>query len=179
MQWSEVSFWILAAVATFSALGVVVFRNAVYSMLSLIVNLVSLAFVFSDAAITFYRHDSGARLRRGRHGAIPVRGHNAQPRQPACRRGGPFRRPVVCRHRPWGDPGRCIDLCRREWCGRAGFAVATTDRLSRAVAHYGSTQAFGLGLFHGFSLPFEVTSVLLVIAVLGAVVLGRRIMGRE
>ena len=47
------------------------------------------------------------------------------------------------------------------------------------MAKLGNTQAFGLALFHGYSFPFEVTSVLLVIAVLGAVVLGRRISGRE
>jgi NADH-quinone oxidoreductase subunit J len=43
----------------------------------------------------------------------------------------------------------------------------------------GNVQAFGLALFHGFSFPFEVTSVLLVIAVMGAVVLSRRFSGRE
>ena len=44
--------------------------------------------------------------------------------------------------------------------------------LAQQVAKNGNTEAFGLALFHGFSFPFEVTSVLLVIAVLGAVVLG-------
>ena len=38
----------------------------------------------------------------------------------------------------------------------------------------GDIQAFGLALFHGFMLPFEVTSLLIVIAILGALVFGRR-----
>ena len=46
MTFEQISFFVLAAVAVASALGVVLFRNAVYSMLSLILNLLSLAFFF-------------------------------------------------------------------------------------------------------------------------------------
>jgi len=35
-------------------------------------------------------------------------------------------------------------------------------------------EAFGLALFHGFAFPFEVTSLLIVVAILGALVFGRR-----
>jgi NADH-quinone oxidoreductase subunit J len=38
----------------------------------------------------------------------------------------------------------------------------------------GDIQAFGMALFHGFTLPFEVTSLLIVIAILGALIFGRR-----
>ncbi len=51
--------------------------------------------------------------------------------------------------------------------------------LAAQVAKNGNTETFGLALFHGFSFPFEVTSVLLVIAVLGAVVLGSARFGRD
>ena len=51
--------------------------------------------------------------------------------------------------------------------------------LAQQVAALGNTETFGQALFHAFSFPFEVTSLLLVVAVLGAVVLGRRISGRE
>jgi NADH-quinone oxidoreductase subunit J len=53
--------------------------------------------------------------------------------------------------------------------------------LAAQVAKNGNTETFGLALFHGYSFPFEITSVLLVIAVLGAVVLGQRALraGRE
>jgi NADH-quinone oxidoreductase subunit J len=56
--------------------------------------------------------------------------------------------------------------------------VAGMNGLAQVVAEVGNTQAFGLALFHGFSFPFEVTSVLLIVAVLGAVVLGRRLISR-
>ncbi len=36
-----------------------------------------------------------------------------------------------------------------------------------------------MALFHGFAFPFELTSVVLVIAVLGAVALGRRALRPE
>jgi NADH-quinone oxidoreductase subunit J len=56
----------------------------------------------------------------------------------------------------------------------AGAKAAGMDGLAQAVSRFGNTEAFGQALFHGFSFPFEVTGVLLVIAVLGAVVLSRR-----
>ena len=55
-----------------------------------------------------------------------------------------------------------------------GAKVAGMDGLAEAVGRFGNTEAFGQALFHGFSFPFEMTGVLLVIAVLGAVVLSRR-----
>ena len=58
-------------------------------------------------------------------------------------------------------------------------ADVTGNGLAHQVATSGNTEAFGLALFHGFSFPFEVTSLLLVVSVLGAVILGRRIAGRE
>lgn len=38
----------------------------------------------------------------------------------------------------------------------------------------GSAQAFGVALFHGFSFPFEITSLLIIVALLGAMVLGSK-----
>ena len=43
-----------------------------------------------------------------------------------------------------------------------------------AVALYGSPAAIGRLLFRDFLLPFEITSVLILIAILGAVLLARR-----
>ncbi|HZT96680.1 MAG TPA: NADH-quinone oxidoreductase subunit J [Chloroflexota bacterium] len=41
------------------------------------------------------------------------------------------------------------------------------------VAKQGNVQSFGLQLFNGFLLPFEVTPFLLVVAMIGAVALGK------
>jgi NADH-quinone oxidoreductase subunit J len=51
--------------------------------------------------------------------------------------------------------------------GAAGTAVPVG-------ALYGSPQALGRLLFRDFLLPFEVTSVLILIAIMGAVVLAAR-----
>jgi NADH-quinone oxidoreductase subunit J len=53
-------------------------------------------------------------------------------------------------------------------------AETSANGLSQQVAKMGDVQAFGNALFHGFLFPFEVTSLLIVIAILGALVFGRR-----
>ena len=52
------------------------------------------------------------------------------------------------------------------------------NSLSANVASLGNTEAFGMALFHGFSFPFEITSLLIIVALLGAMVLGRRSLSR-
>jgi NADH-quinone oxidoreductase subunit J len=43
-----------------------------------------------------------------------------------------------------------------------------------ALPGSGSVEVFGNALFHGYLFPFEVTSLLIVIAILGALIFGRR-----
>ncbi len=102
------SFFVLAVASTASALGVIIFRNAVHSALSLILVGVLSYLLFTGANI-----DAGAK-------------------------------------------------------------ASGANSLSHIVTTQGDTQAFGLALFHGFAFPFEVTSLLIVVAILGAMVLGRR-----
>lgn len=54
--------------------------------------------------------------------------------------------------------------------------IAHTGNLGRVAIgdYYVKTQELGLSLFREFLLPFEVTSVLILIAIMGAVVLARR-----
>ena len=56
---------------------------------------------------------------------------------------------------------------------RAKVASLNPNSLSHVVNTQGNIEAFGLALFHGFAFPFEVTSLLIVVAMLGAMVLGR------
>jgi NADH-quinone oxidoreductase subunit J len=49
------------------------------------------------------------------------------------------------------------------------------NSLAKATTTYGGdVEAFGAALFHGFLFPFEVTSFLIIIAILGALIFGRR-----
>jgi len=177
MLFGQIAFFVLAAVAVASALGVVLNRNAVYSMLSLIVNLLSLALFFlmlgglfiATIQVLIYA------------GAVMV-----------------LFLFVVTMLTPGGagPEGRAHDPLRWQWgaglgmaailigsVAYAGFsgALATDSKaaganaLSGAVTAFGgNTEAFGMALFHGYSFPFEVTGLLLVAAALGAVTLGRR-----
>lgn len=174
MLFSQISFYVLAAVAIASALGVILNRNAVYSMLSLIVNLLSLALFFlmlgglfiATIQVLIYA------------GAVMV-----------------LFLFVVTMLTPGGRPaGQRADPLRWQWgagvvmglilAGGIAYAAITgaiatdakTTGLS-ALSHnisLGSTETFGMALFHGYAFPFEVTGLLLVAAALGAVALGRR-----
>ncbi len=176
MLGNEIGFYITAAVAVLSALGVVLFRNAVYSMLSLIVNLLSLAVFFLLLEAIFLATVQVLVYA----GAVMV-----------------LFLFVVTMLAPGGANATRERQAPWQWGASAGLAVilagalifaAATGAISRDAqasaasglsehvnaAGSGSVEAFGQALFHGFSLPFEVTSALLVVAVLGAVVLGRR-----
>lgn len=175
MTWGQFGFLVLAAVAVASGLGVILFRNAVYSMLSLILNLLSLAAFFlllqsifvATIQVLIYA------------GAVMV-----------------LFLFVVTMLTPDAASVGGRDRLRWQWGAGLGLAVILAggliyallqgavardvcslgkDCLSKQVAANGNTEAFGQALFHAFSFPFELTSLLLVVAVLGAVVLGRRV----
>jgi NADH-quinone oxidoreductase subunit J len=58
---------------------------------------------------------------------------------------------------------------------QSGVKATGANSLSHAITAYGGNiEAFGEALFHGFAFPFEVTSLLIVVAILGALVFGRR-----
>ncbi len=176
---NPIAFFVLAIVAVGSALGVVTFRNAVYSMLSLILNLMMLAFFFLMLEALFVATIQVLIYA----GAVMIL----------------FLFVVTMLAPAAGDTtGR--DRLRWQWGAGAGFGVilaaaliyaafsgsiasdakaSGASGLAQNVVAHGNTEAFGLALFHGFSFPFELTSVLLIVAVLGAVVLGRRILTRD
>ncbi|WIG61153.1 MAG: NADH-ubiquinone oxidoreductase chain J [Ktedonobacterales bacterium] len=175
----QIAFYVLAAVAIASALGVISFRSAVYSMLSLIVNLMSLAFFFLMLQAIFI----GTIQVLIYAGAVMVLFLFVVTMLAPDTESVGGRNPLRWQ---WGAgiglgiilAGGLILAVVNGSLARDAHAVGA-DGLARQVALHGNVEAFGLALFHGFSFPFEITSVLLVIAVLGAVVLGRRILGRE
>ena len=151
----------LAAVAVASALGVVLFRNAVYCMLSLILNLLSLAFFFLSLEAMFVATIQVLIYA----GAVMVL----------------FLFVVTMLTPDAASLGGGRDRLRWQWVAGTGLAVILAGSLiyalfSGAVAHdaiasgdsglaeqvakLGNTQAFGEALFHGFSLPFELTGLL-------------------
>jgi NADH-quinone oxidoreductase subunit J len=71
----------------------------------------------------------------------------------------------------FGVPGLVLGLSVAAWmliASRAGLGAAAIGQL------HGTATGVGRLLFRDFLLPFEVTSVLILIAIMGAVVLARR-----
>ena len=61
------------------------------------------------------------------------------------------------------------------WLGRAGAGVAPAGtRVAVQGSPQGSLAAIGMALFGPFTLPFEMASLVLLAAIIGAVVLARR-----
>jgi NADH-quinone oxidoreductase subunit J len=174
MAGNVIAFYVLAAAAVASALGVVVFRNAVYSMLSLIVNLLCIALFFlllesiflATVQVLVYAGAVMVLFLFVVTMLAPDASTSAPPRG------------VVWQWAAGAGLGVIL-------AGALVFAllsgslardarVAGGNGLAAQVLAHGDVETFGQALFHGFSLPFEATSALLVAAVLGAVVLGRR-----
>ena len=159
--------------ALVGALGVVLARNPVHSALFLVLTLVSVAVLFLQqdaqlvAAVQIVVY--AERDRR----AVPVRDHAAR------------RRPARVARRPDAVPARRPRSCsacsllaevlvpRRPPLGHRRKARRRGPR-SRAATAAGNVETRRASLFTDFLWAFEITAVLLVIAVVGGVVLARR-----
>jgi NADH-quinone oxidoreductase subunit J len=176
---NPIAFGVLSVAAVASALGVVLFRNAVYCMLSLILNLLMLALFFLMLEAEFVATIQVLIYA----GAVMV-----------------LFLFVVTLLAPDASSTEGRDRLRWQIGPALGLAIILAGSLIVAILNgaiasdakkagagslftqvqaNGDTQAFGQALFHGFSFPFEATSLLLLVAVLGAVVLGRRLASRD
>lgn len=171
----QISFFVLAVASIASAIGVIAFKNAVHSALSLILTLLFLALFYLQLGALFIAIVQILIYA----GAIMVLflfvvTMLATDEQDALQRDRiPWQRAVG------GVLGLVLvgALSYLLFTGTTvnSSTVATgTNSLSQAVNTNGNIEAFGLALFHGFTFPFEVTSLLIVVAILGAMVFGRR-----
>lgn len=172
-----VMFFVLAVATTAAALGVITFKNAVYSALSLILTLLFLALfylllgaqfiavvqvlIYAGAIMVLFLFVVTMLASDPADAAIQERDRV------------PWQRYVA------GLLGLVLvgSLSYLLFTGASdvvGAKATGTASLSANVAQYGNVEAFGLALFHGFLFPFEVTSLLIVVAILGALVFGRR-----
>lgn len=68
-----------------------------------------------------------------------------------------------------------LSLFGLAWLARTGAGIAPAGTSAAGeVESLGSVRALGLALFGPFALPFEIASLVLVAAIIGAVVLSRR-----
>ena len=75
-----------------------------------------------------------------------------------------------------GEDGEVVDAAAEEGGELDELALdeVGTDARQPEEALVGTTEALGVGLFRDYLLPFEVTSLLLLVAMVGAVVLAKR-----
>ena len=163
---AEVLFFVLAVLMVAAALGVVLSRNPIRSALCLVATLFLLAvnFVLLDAhlvaalQVTVYA------------GAIMVLFLfvimllNLQTDPPDLGWGSQ-------RAAAWLTGGMALlTLLLAVWRARAELAASD----AALPAAFGTTAALSERLFTQYLLPFEITSLLLLVAIVGAVVLARR-----
>ncbi len=170
----ELSFFVLAVASIASAIGVIAFRNAVYSALSLILTLLFLALFYLQLGAMFIAIVqiliyAGAIMVLFLF-VVTMLASEADDTELPDRI--PWQRGIAA------TLGLILvgTLSYLLFTGGTTIgAKATHDNsLSLKVATQGNIEAFGLALFHGFAFPFEVTSLLIVVAILGALVFGRR-----
>ena len=158
-------FWFLAALSTVAALGVVVQRNPVHCLLALVLTLISIAVLFigQDAVVVGFLQVivyAGAIMVLFLFVIwllnLPVE------TQSTGRLAIKF----------LGAIGVAALLAELE-----SFAIPARLQVKFSATHaagYGSMEALAQALFAQYLIAFEVTSVLLLVAVVGAVGLARR-----
>ncbi len=172
-----ISFFVLAVASIASAIGVISFKNAVHSALSLILTLLFLALFYLQLGAMFIAIVQVLIYA----GAImvlflfvvtmlaveePVDQEEVRDRKPLQRGIAATLGLILVGALSYLLWGTVLDNSIKA-SGVNGLAEAVTNR-------GGDTQAFGLALFHGFAFPFEITSLLIIVALLGAMVLGRK-----
>ena len=167
-----VIFFVCAAAVLVGALGVVLARNPVHSALFLLLTLVSVAVLFLQQDADARRDHPDRRVRERDRRAVPVRDHAARrrPARVASTSRSPFQRPVAI------VLGALLLVAgrraRRATTGSTGAALVRRGTLD--AARHGNVQTLATSLFTDLLWAFEITAVLLVIAVVGGVVLARR-----
>jgi NADH-quinone oxidoreductase subunit J len=176
MTLTVITFFVLAIASVASAIGVITFKNAVHSALSLILTLLFIALFYLQLGAMFIAIVqiliyAGAIMVLFLF-VVTMLASEANDTEPPDRIG--WQRGVAA-------VLGLVLVAALSYMLFTGTSIASTavahgaNSYSHAVSVFGGdTQAFGLALFHGFAFPFELTSLLIVVAILGALVLGRK-----
>ena len=171
---ADVLFYVFAALAVGGALGVVTGKNPVSSLLFMVVTLASIAAIF----VLLQAHFLAAVQVIVYAGAIMVLfmfvimllnlGHDYH----ADLRGG------VGATLAFAACGALAGLLARQLRGAGGEplqeAASGALAIDQALAEHGAVGAIARPLFTDYVVPFEITGVLLLVAIVGALVLAKR-----
>jgi len=165
-----VLFLVLALVAIATALGMLLSRNAVYSALFLVLNFATVAVFYILLSAPFIAMSqvsvyAGAIMVLFLFVIMLLGTENLPPS-----RSLPWQRPVAF-------------VLSVILAGEAGYLLFVRKTASGAVPEaietFGSPVAVGRALFNEYLLPFEITSVLLLVAMVGAIVLTHKEKGER
>lgn len=166
MSFYEVSFYVLAAVAVASALLVITRRNPVHSAIFLIITLLSVALIFLQlhaefvAAVQIILYVGGIMVLF--LFAIMLTNLDVAVRQ------APF-------NRQWLVAGLATLILLGEFAGAIYLWRGEASLPAQPAAMVQpNTELIGRTLYQNYMLPFEVASLLLLVAMVGAVLMGRR-----
>ena len=160
-----VVFLVLALIAISSALGMLLSRSAVYAALYLVLNFCTVAvfYILLSApfiAMTQVSVYAGAIMVLFLF-VIMLLGTELLPETRVL----PWQRPVAI-------------LLALGLIAEAGYALlfrgAVAGGIPAPIESFGSPRGIGRALFNQYLLPFEITSVLLLVAMVGAIVLARK-----
>jgi NADH-quinone oxidoreductase subunit J len=170
MSLELITFLVLALVAIGTALGMLLSRSAVYSALFLVLNFgaVAVYYVLLNApfiALAQVSVYAGAIMVLFLF-VVMLLGTEALPPSHDL----PWQRPLAF-------------ILALILAGEAGyllfFRTASNNTIPGLVETFGSPQEVGGALFSQDLLPFEITSILLLIAIVGAIVLTKREKGEQ
>jgi NADH-quinone oxidoreductase subunit J len=157
-------FFVAAAIAVAGAIGVVTFRQPIRSVLSLVVVMIGLSILFLllsaqflfVAQIIVYA------------GAVMVLFLFVIALL------GPAREIARSRLRfqTWLSALFVLALLGLIWAMLQGIQYRTPDKTDLSI--FGTVQSIGIGLFTTYLYPFELTSILLLVAAIGAIYLSRK-----
>lgn len=169
----EILFFVLAVATVASAIGVITFRNAVYSALSLILTLLFLAMFYlllgamfiAVVQILIY---AGAIMVLFLF-VVTMLAPDTQVEE----------NDRIAWQRIAAGLLGVVLIGSLSYLIFTGFnqaqpVSAGSNGFQHVVQTQGDIQAFGLALFSNFLFPFEVTSLLIIVAIVGALVFGRR-----
>jgi len=163
-------FLVLALAAVGTAIGMLLSRNAVYSVLFLVLNFATVAVFYlllgapfiAMAQVTVY---AGAIMVLFLF-VIMLLGAGRLPPAKTL----PWQRPLAV-------------ILALVLAAETGYLLLVRGAAAGAIGHpteaFGSPKAIGAALFNQYLLPFEVTSVLLLIAMIGAIVLTKNEKGEQ
>ena len=168
---NAIAFYVISALILGFALLVVTTKNTVHAVLFLVLNFLAVAALYVLLTAQFLAVDSGARLCRRHRRALPVRRDARESEAAAGRSLG-----AAARGRGWGSRSSAAVLAQLApfSSGAAPGRRSIRRRCRTPTLRINNVERIGMLLYTDYLIPFEVASMLLLVAMVGAIILAKR-----